>query len=139
MSKFGSFMKSVEMIASISELHFWCRRFIMLIQMKGMISMSYGSSTISWKWWRWMRHDLIFLMRDIYIYIYISPWTHSLNSVVVAEVPTLKISSYETSLKWSQRPSQLTKELPWAVWWKWASTFKFQRKSLETDMIKIFQ
>ena len=32
-----------------------------------MISMNYGSSTSSWKPWRWMRLDLIFSMWYIYI------------------------------------------------------------------------
>ena len=34
---------------------------------KKVISMNYGSSTSSWKPWRWVRLDLILTMRDIYI------------------------------------------------------------------------
>ena len=32
-----------------------------------MISIIYGSSTSNWKPWKWMRFDLIFMMRDMYI------------------------------------------------------------------------
>ena len=35
--------------------------------------MNYGSSTSSWKPWRWMRLDLIFSMRDIYINSNLNP------------------------------------------------------------------
>ena len=40
-----------------ADLSFWYK----------VISMNYRSSTRSWKLWRWMRLDLIFFMRDIYI------------------------------------------------------------------------
>ena len=40
---------------------------IFLVQTKKVISMNYGSSTSSWKPWRWVRLDLILSMRDIYI------------------------------------------------------------------------
>ena len=36
----------------------------------------------------------------------IPTWTHSQNSLAAAEAVSLKISSYETSLKWSLKPSQ---------------------------------
>ena len=44
-----------------------------------MISMNYGSSTSSWKSWRWVRLDLILSMSDIYISI--PTWTHRQNSL----------------------------------------------------------
>ena len=37
------------------------------------------------------------------IYTSIPTWTHSQSSLAVAEAPSLKISSYGTSLKWSQK------------------------------------
>ena len=43
------------------------RGFILLVQTKKVISMNYGSSRSSWKPWRWVRLDLILLVRDIYI------------------------------------------------------------------------
>ena len=55
------------MITSLPELYVRIRRFILLVQTKIVISMDYGSSTRSWKTWRWMSLDLIFSMRDIYI------------------------------------------------------------------------
>ena len=62
-SKFDTFNNPFE----ISALHFRCRRFILLVQTKEVISVSYGSSRRSWKPWRRMRLDLMFTMRDIYI------------------------------------------------------------------------
>ena len=42
--------------------------------------MNYGSSTISWKPWRWMRLDLIFSMRDIDINSNLNPLTKLISS-----------------------------------------------------------
>ena len=47
MCKFGSFKNPFEMIPSLSELCFRLRRFILLVQMKKVISMNYGSCTSS--------------------------------------------------------------------------------------------
>ena len=65
--KFGSFKNPSATITSLSELCFSIRRFILLIETKKVISMNYASSTSSWKPWRWIRLDLIFSMRHIYI------------------------------------------------------------------------
>ena len=90
------------------EIYFRLRlRFILLVQMKKVISMNYGSSASSWKPWRWVRLDLTFYMRDIYINSNLSPFTKFTKA---AEVPSLKISSHGTSLKWSRRPSQSAQE-----------------------------
>ena len=72
-SKFGSFKNPFAMITSLSKIHFKYKIFILLsqAQRKEVLSMSYGSSTNSWKSWGWIRLDLIFIMRNIYIYIYI--------------------------------------------------------------------
>ena len=42
--------------------------------------MSYGSSTRSWKPWRWVSIDLIFTMRDIYINSHLNPLTKFTSS-----------------------------------------------------------
>ena len=42
--------------------------------------MNYGSRTSSWKPWRWMRLDLIFSMRDIYINSNLNPLTKFTSS-----------------------------------------------------------
>ena len=78
--KFGSFKNPFAMITSLSELYFRFRRFILLVQTKKVISMNYGSSTSSWKPWRWMRLDLIFSMRDIYINSNLNPFTKITSS-----------------------------------------------------------
>ena len=78
--KFGRFKNSFAMITSLSEVYFRIRRFILLVQMKKVISMNYGSSTSSWKPWRWKRLDLIFSMRDIYIDSNLNPLTKFTSS-----------------------------------------------------------
>ena len=57
----------LQRLLGLPELYFRLRRFILLVKTKKFISINYGSSTRSWKPWRWMRLDLIFSMRDIYI------------------------------------------------------------------------
>ena len=64
-SKFGSFMNSCAMITELSKLRFRCRRFTLLVQTKGMVSMRHGSSTSSWKPWRSVKLELIFTIKDI--------------------------------------------------------------------------
>ena len=80
MCKFGTFKNPVAMITSLSELYFEIRRFILLVQMKRVISMNYGSRTSSWKPWRWVRLDLILSMRDIYINSNLNPLTNFTSS-----------------------------------------------------------
>ena len=63
--KFGSFKKAFTVITSLSEFHFRFERFTLLVKKK-VISMSYSSSTSSWKPWIWMRLVLIFKAKDIY-------------------------------------------------------------------------
>ena len=73
--KFGSFKNPFATITSLFELYFRIRRFILLVQTKKVISMNYGSSTISWKPWRWVRLDLIFSMKNLYINCNLNPLT----------------------------------------------------------------
>ena len=121
--KFGSFKNPFATITSLSELYLRIRRFFSLVQMKKVISMNYGSSTSSWKPWRWMRLDLIFPMRDIYInsnlnteftkssksskFKYILPWP--ISQMITKNVPisTRIVISY--SVKWG---------IPLWIWWK---------------------
>ena len=78
--KFGSFKNPFATITKLSELYFRVRRFILLVQMKKVISMNYSSSTSSWKPWRWVRLDLILSMRDIYINSNLNPLTKFTSS-----------------------------------------------------------
>ena len=59
--------RTLATINSLSKLYFRSRGFILVAQTKKVISMNYGSSTSSWKSWRWVRFDLTLTMRDIYI------------------------------------------------------------------------
>ena len=77
---FGSFKNPFAKITRLSELYFRIKRFILLVQTKNVISMNYGSSTFSWKPWRWVRFDLILLMRDIHINSSLNPLTKFMSS-----------------------------------------------------------
>ena len=82
------------MISSLSEVYFSIRRFIISVHTKKLISMNYGSSTSTWKPWRWVRLDLIFSMRDIYI-------NSNLNTL--------------TKFTRSRRSTELKHILPWNI------------------------
>ena len=78
--KFGSFKNPFATITSLSELYFRIGRFILLIQTTKMISMNYDSRASSWKPWGWVRLDLVFSMKDIYIYSSLSLLTKFTSS-----------------------------------------------------------
>ena len=92
-SKFGSLKKPFATIARLSAFHFRCRsvlitkynckilHIIFLTDAKWMGEwMSSGRRTSNWKPWRWMRFELIFPMRDIYINSTLDPITNINNS-----------------------------------------------------------
>ena len=68
------------------------RRFILLGPTKKVIPMDYGSSTNSWKRWRWVKLDLILSMRDICI-------NSKLNPLTKAEEQHLFTCSISTEFK----------------------------------------
>ena len=78
--KFGSFKNPLAVITNLFELYFRFRRFIPLIQTKKVIFMNYGSWESSWKPWRWLRLDLILMMKDIYINSNLNPLTKFTSS-----------------------------------------------------------
>ena len=78
-SKFGNW--NVEDCRKRSRLR--RRRFIPLVQTKKVVSMSYGRSTSSWK--PWMRLDLIFSIKDMYINSDLDPLTKFSRSSRSAE------------------------------------------------------
>ena len=104
-------------------LNFRIRRFMILLQTKKVISMNYDSSRSSWKPWWWVRLDLIFPMRDIYInsnlnteftknsrstkFKYIHPW--NISQMITRNIPisTRIVISY--AIKW---------DTSLGIWWK---------------------
>ena len=99
------------------------RRFALLLQTKKVSSMNYGSSTSSGKPWWWMRLNLIFPMRDIYINSnlnteftknsrstklkYVLPWNISQMVTKNVLISTRIVISY--AIKW---------DIPLLIWWK---------------------
>ena len=131
--KFGSFKNPFAMIKILSELYFRIRRFILLVQMKKLISMNSGSSTSCWKPWRLVRHDLIFSMRDICSNLNLNPLTKFTNSSRSLE--------FEDILPW--RNSQMItistriaisyamkRGIPLWIWWKFSGNW-------DNNMIRI--
>ena len=104
-------------------LNFRIRRFILLLQTKKVIFMNYGSNTRSWKPWWWVRLDLIFPMRDIYInsnlnteftknsrstkFKYILPW--NISQMITKNVPISTRIVKSFAIKW---------DIPLWIWWK---------------------
>ena len=78
--KFGSFKDLFAAITSLSEHYFRFGSFILSEQTKKVISMSYGSSTSSWKRWRWVRFNLLFTARYIYISSNLNPLIKFISS-----------------------------------------------------------
>ena len=74
--KFGSFKNPFATITNLSEFYFRFTIFNLLVQTKKVISMNYVTSTSSWKPWQWVRLDLTFTMRDIYIKSKLNPLTN---------------------------------------------------------------
>ena len=73
--KFDSFKNPFITITSLSELYFRIRRLILFVRTKKVIFINYGSSTSSWKPWKWKRLSLIISMSDIYINSNLKPLT----------------------------------------------------------------
>ena len=104
-------------------LNFRIRRFILLLQRKKVISMNYGSTRSSWKPWWWVRLDLIFPKRDIYInsnlnteftknsrstkFKYILP--RNISQMITKNVPISTIIVISYAIKW---------DIPLGIWWK---------------------
>ena len=124
-SKCGSFTNPFATITSLSELCVRIRRFILLIKTKKVMSINYGSSTSSWKLWRWMRLYLIFSTRDIYINSNLNPLTKfcsSSGSIKFKDILPWNISqmimktiSIRTRIVTS---CAMKRVIPLWIWWK---------------------
>ena len=76
------------------DLYFWYKQ-------KKVISMNYGSSRSNWKPRRWLRFDLIFSMRDIYINYNLKPLaklTSSSRSTELKDILPWNISQMITNI-----------------------------------------
>ena len=83
--KFGSFKNPFATITSLYELYFRFRRFILLVEIKKVNSMNYGSSASSSKPSRWVMLDLIVKMGNICINSNLDPLTKSSSNSRNAE------------------------------------------------------
>ena len=97
-----------------------------------MISMNYGSSTSSWKPWRWVRLDLILTMRDIYINSNLNPltkFTSSSRSTKLKDILPWNISQ----MIMKTIPISTRIVISYAM--KWGIPFEFIGKLMETETI----
>ena len=85
--------RTLATINSLSKLYFRSRGFILVAQTKKVISMNYGSSTSSWKSWRWVRFDLTLTVRDIYI-------NFNQNSLIIL-TSSSSITEFKYILPWN--------------------------------------
>ena len=106
-------------------LNFRFRRFILLVETKKVISKNYGSSTSSWKPWRWVRVDVILSMRDIYINSNLNPltkFTNSSRSTDFKDILPWNISQMITkTVPISTRiviSNAMKRDIPLWIWWK---------------------
>ena len=104
-----------------------------------MISMNYGSSTSTWKPWRWVMLDLIFSMRDIYINSNLKPltkFTSSSRSTKFKDILPWNISQMITkTIPISTRiviSYAMKQDIPLWIWWK-------VNRNWDKDMIRISQ
>ena len=114
---------SFALITSLSELYFGIGRFILLVRTKKVISMTYDSSTSSWKGWRWVRLDLILTMRVTYN-SNLNPLTKSTSSSRSTEFryPPMEhlpndLEDHPIQHKIRHKLYNETEHLLW-IWWK---------------------
>ena len=91
--KFGRFKNPFATTTSLSELYFRFRRTFLLVQMKKVISINYGSCASSWKPWRWVRLDQILTIMDIHINSNLCSLTKFTSSS--------RSTEFEDTLKWN--------------------------------------
>ena len=120
----GSLKNPFATITSLPELYFRFRRFTLLVQTKKGISISYDSSTRSWKTWRWVRLELIFTMR-IYISSNLNPLTKFTSSSRYTEFKDIlswSISQIITKTVPSStkivKSCAIKRGIPFGIWWK---------------------
>ena len=91
---------------------------------KKKVSMNYSSSKSSWKLWRWLRLDLVLLMRDIYISSNLKPLTKLTSSSKSSEFNNISshgISLIKKTIPISTR-TVISYAMKWGIslwiWWK---------------------
>ena len=99
----GSFKNPFARIINLPEVYVGFRRFTLWVQMKKSNFYNYGSSLSSWKPWRWVRLDLILLMRDTNINPNLNPLTKFTSSS--------RSSEFKDMLPWNIS-QMITKTVP---------------------------
>ena len=75
-----------------------------------MISMNYGSSISSWKPWRWVRLDLILMMKDIQVNSNLNPvikFTNSSNMFLPRNISQMITKTIQSVWEWSTLCSKM--------------------------------
>ena len=136
---FGSFKNIFAIITSLSECYFRFKIFILLVHMKKVISMIYGSSKSSWKPWRWVRFDLKFTMKDIYINSNLNPLTKfasSSRSIEFKDILPWNISQMITKTVPSSERIVISYVMKWGIpFWVWQEI----KGNWHSHMIRISQ
>ena len=122
--QFSSFKNPFAMITSLSKLSLRSRRFILLVQMKKVFSINYGSSTSSLKPWRWC--DFTYLWWHTYIHEFhpetILKFTNSSRSTKFKDIKHWNISQIITMTISISPRRIISYAMKWGilfwVWWK---------------------
>ena len=108
-------------------------------QIKKVIFLNYGSSISCWKPWRWVRLDLIFSIRDIYINFNLNPptkFTSSRRSTKFKDIFPWNISEMITKTIPISKRVVISYAMNWGfplqIWWKVNGNW-------DNNMIRIFQ
>ena len=119
-----------------------------MVQTKKVISMNYWSSTSSWKPWRWVRLDLIFTMRDIYIHSKLNPltkFTSSSRSTQLKDILSWNISQMITkTITISTRivvSYGMKQGIPLWLWWKvlWFTSFECEKFGTQIQLFLAYR
>ena len=97
--KFYSIKNTFAMITSLSEIYFRFRRLILLVQTKKVTFINLGSSTSSWKPWKWVRFDLWWMLKP--------PKTNVLADQLIERTSSMLI---KTSIVHKEKGDQLRKK-----------------------------
>ena len=102
----------------------------MLVQTKNVTSMNYGSSTSSWKPWRWVRLDLTLVMRGIHVASNQNPLTKFTPCTWSTEIKDILPWNISQMIR-KTVPNSKRIVISYAM--KWAIGFQFGRKSMKTE------
>ena len=125
------------MITSLSKLYSKFKRFILLVQMKKVISMNYDTSTSCWKPWRWVRFGLILTMRDVYMNS-LTKFTSNSRSTEFKDILLWNISQMIAKTIPISIRIVISSVMKWGILWMFFSLIKGINRWISKGMSSIY-